>query len=79
MVSSERRRLVEDWAISSTGARNERLFVFDGLLRPLIFLTNCNEAFLISPSVAGGVKLNNILIFPHNALYNIIVFSTDLK
>jgi len=38
---------------------------FDGLLNPLIFLTNCNEAARISSSVAGGAKLNSVLIFLH--------------
>jgi hypothetical protein len=37
----------------------------DGLLKPLIFLTNCSEAARISSSVAGGSKLNNVLMFLH--------------
>jgi hypothetical protein len=40
VVASERRRRVETPAISSTAARNEPSFDFDGLLNPLIFLTN---------------------------------------
>src|ERR1700680_198066 len=40
LVSSERRRRLERPAPSSTAARNEASFAFDGLLNPLIFLTN---------------------------------------
>ena len=40
LVSSERRRLAEMPAISSTAAWNDSSFAFDGLLKPLIFLTN---------------------------------------
>src|SRR5437660_8644861 len=64
-VSRERRRLVETWAICSTAAENECSFAFDGWLNPLIFLTNCMEASRISSSVAGGSKLNRVLIFLH--------------
>jgi hypothetical protein len=64
-VSSERRRRVEIPAISSTAARNELSFAFDGLLKPLIFLTNWSEAARISSAVTGGSKLNRVLIFLH--------------
>jgi hypothetical protein len=65
LVSSERRRRVETPATSSTAARNAPSFAFDGLLNPLIFLTNCSEAARISSSVTGGSKLKRILIFRH--------------
>jgi hypothetical protein len=39
-VCSERRSRLEISAISSTAASNGASFVFDGLLKPLIFLTN---------------------------------------
>jgi len=55
-------------AISSTAARNEASFAFDGLLYPLIFLTNWSEAARISSSVVGGSKLKRVLIFMHIAL-----------
>src|SRR5579864_4693434 len=42
-VSSERRRRVEIPAISSTAARNDCSLAFDGLPKPLIFLTNWSE------------------------------------
>ncbi len=52
-------------AIASTAARNESSFAFDGLLNPLIFLTNWSEASRISSSVAGGSKLKRVLILLH--------------
>ena len=52
-------------AISSTAERNEPSFAFDGLVKPLIFLTNCKEAARTSSSVTGGSKLKRVLIFLH--------------
>ena len=51
--------------IPSTAARKAASFVFDGLLKPLTFRTNCREAARISSSVTGGEKLKRILIFRH--------------
>src|SRR6266704_5221499 len=62
-------RRVEIPAISSTAARNEESFVLDGLLKPLIFLTNCSDAARISSSVTGGSKLKSVLMFLHISLY----------
>src|SRR5579862_6910160 len=53
VVSSEYSRRVEIAAISSTAARNVVSLTFDGLLRPLIFRTNCSEAAWISSGVTG--------------------------
>src|SRR6202050_1792787 len=64
-VFSERRRRVEIPATSSTADRNKLSFAFDGLVNPLIFLTNWREAARISSSVTGGSKLNRIFIFLH--------------
>src|ERR1700730_6690606 len=64
-VSIERRRRVEIPAISSTAAMNKPSFAFDGLLKPLIFLTNWSEAARTSSSVTGGSKLKRGLIFLH--------------
>src|ERR1700680_3511728 len=64
-VSSERRSRVEIPAISSTAARNEPSFACDGLLNPLIFLTNWSEAARISSGVTGGLKLKRVLMFLH--------------
>jgi hypothetical protein len=52
-------------AISSTAARKEPSLAFDGLLKPLIFLTNWSDAARISSSVTGGSKLKRVLIFLH--------------
>jgi hypothetical protein len=65
VVSSERRSRWEIPAISSIAARNAPSFAFDGLLNPLIFLTNCSEAARTSPSVTGGSKLKSVLMFLH--------------
>ena len=52
-------------AIASTAAKNESSFAFDGLLKPLIFLTNWSEAARISSAVTGGSRLNRGFIFLH--------------
>src|SRR5436190_10237161 len=65
-VSRERKSLVEARATSSTATRNDRSFVFEGLLKPLIFRTNWSEAARISSPVAGGSKLKSTLMFRHN-------------
>jgi hypothetical protein len=49
-------------------ARNEASFAFDGLLNPLIFLTNWSEAARTSSSVTGGSKLKRTLMFLHISL-----------
>ena len=64
-VSSELRKLQETAAILSTAARNAASLAFDGLLKPLTFLTNCKEAARISSSVTGGSKLKRVLMFLH--------------
>jgi hypothetical protein len=67
-VSSELRRFLETAATSSTAARKEASLAFDGLLKPLIFLTNCSAAPRISSSVTGGSKLNRVLMFLHTSI-----------
>jgi len=52
-------------AIPSTAARKEASFAFDGVLNPLIFLTNWTDAARISSGVTGGSKLKSVLIFLH--------------
>jgi hypothetical protein len=52
-------------AMSSTAASKAPSLARDGLLKPLIFLTNCSDAARISSSVTGGSKLNNVLMFLH--------------
>jgi hypothetical protein len=68
-VASEPRRLLEIAAISSTAASNAASLTFDGLLKPLSFLTNCNEAARISSFVTGGSKLKRVLMFLHTTVY----------
>ncbi len=65
LVSRERRRQPEMAAISSIAAWNEASLALDGLLKPLIFLTNCSEAARTSSGVTGGSKLKSVLIFRH--------------
>src|SRR5260370_11101751 len=65
LVSSERSSRFEMAAISSTAAMNEVSLAFDGLLNPLIFLTNWSEAARISSGVTGGSKVKRVLIFLH--------------
>src|SRR5260370_31907136 len=43
-VSSEWRRRAEIAATSSIAAKNSASFAFDGLLKPVIFLTNSTDA-----------------------------------
>ena len=45
----------------------------DGLVKPLSFLTNCSDDARTSSSVAGGSKLNRVLMFRHMLqLYDIL-------
>ena len=55
-------------ATSSIAASNAASFAFDGLLKPLIFLTNWSEAARISSELTGGSKLKRVLIFLHIAM-----------
>jgi hypothetical protein len=55
-------------ATSSTARLNASSFVFDGLVKPLIFRTNCSEAARTSSSVTGGSKLNSGLMLRHMLL-----------
>jgi hypothetical protein len=65
VVSRECRRRVEIAAISSIAARKVASLALEGLLKPLIFLTNWSEAARTSSSVTGGSKLKSILMFRH--------------
>jgi hypothetical protein len=56
-------------AISSTAAKNTASLAFDGLLKPLTFLTNCNDAARISSSVTGGWKLKSVFMFLHTVVH----------
>src|SRR5262249_26723132 len=61
---SEDRSRPEILATSSI-PKNAASFALEGVLKPLIFLTNCSEAAWISASVTGGSKLNRVLMFLH--------------
>ena len=65
LVSREWSKCSETTAISSTAFWNCTSFVFDGLLKPVIFRTNCREAARISSAVGGGSKLKRGLMFLH--------------
>jgi hypothetical protein len=66
-VTSERIRILADAATSSTARSNAASFAFEGTLKPLSLRTNCSDASRISSSVAGGSKLNSVLMFRHMA------------
>ncbi len=51
--------------MSSTAALKAASFALEGMLKPLIFLTNCNDAARISSPVAGGSKLKSGRMFLH--------------
>jgi hypothetical protein len=63
---------METLATSPTATRNASSFPFDGLLKPVIFLTNCSDAARISSSVTGGSKLKRVLILRHMFLTSAI-------
>src|ERR1700677_3616869 len=67
VVSSECSSRAEISAISSIAAKNDASLAFDGLLKPVIFLTNCSDAARISSPLTGGSKLKRVLIFLHIA------------
>ena len=52
-------------ATASTARLNASSFVFDGLVKPLIFLTNWSDAARTSSSVVGGSKLKSGRILRH--------------
>ena len=65
LVSSELSRRAAIPEISSTAPRKASSLLLDGLLNPLIFLTNWSEAARISSPVTGGSKLKRGLILRH--------------
>ena len=52
-------------ATRSTARSKAASFAFDGRLKPDNFLTNCKEAARTSSLVAGGSKLNRVLMLLH--------------
>src|SRR5580693_9374553 len=50
---------------SSTASSNAASLACDGLLKPDSLRTNCSAEAWISSSLAGGSKLNNVLMLRH--------------
>src|SRR6185369_11834584 len=69
VVTRESMRTRAEAATSSTAFSNAASLALDGTLKPLSFRTNWSEASRISTSVAGGSKLNNVLMFRHMAIF----------
>lgn len=65
VVARDASRREETAATSSTAVRKAASLALEGLLKPLIFLTNWREAACTSSSVTGGSKLKSILMFRH--------------
>ncbi len=57
--------LVDDSAISKTAASNAALLALDGLLYPLIFLTNWSAAASISSWEAGSPVRRSVFMLLH--------------
>src|SRR2546426_9576291 len=64
-VTSESNRFRAAAVISVTARSNAASLARDGFVKPESFLTNWSEASRISSSVAGGSKLNSVLMFRH--------------
>ena len=54
-------------ATSSTASSKAAALTFEGRVKPLSLRTNCSDAARTSSSVAGGSKLNSVLILRHMA------------
>ena len=55
-------------ATSSTARSKAARLPIDGLVKPLSLRTNWSEAARISSSVAGGAKLNSVLMLRHTGV-----------
>src|ERR1700744_6581345 len=64
-VCSEIRRRRAEAETSATARSNASALACEGLLKPESFRTNCSAEAWISSSVAGGSKLNSVLMFRH--------------
>src|SRR6266436_9922093 len=64
-VCSEVSRRRAEAVTSATARSNALALAWDGLLKPDSFLTNCSAEAWISSSVAGGSKLNSVLMLRH--------------
>src|SRR5712671_2807483 len=73
-VFSEVSRRRAEAVTSATARSNASALACEGLLKPDSFLTNCSAEAWISSSVAGGSKLNSVLILRH--IYFLLVHPT---
>jgi hypothetical protein len=64
-VVSELMSVVAASLTCCTARLNAASLAFDGALKPLNLRTNCTAEARISSSVAGGAKLNRVLMFLH--------------
>src|SRR5262249_4031757 len=65
VVCKASRRRVAAPATSASAKLKACSLALEGLLKPLIFLTNCIEDARTSSGVTGGSKLKRFLIFLH--------------
>ena len=79
VVSSDRRKSAEMFAMASMAAWNEASFALEGLLMPLILRTNYREAARTSLSVTGGSKLKRSFMLRHMGSPIIIQQSRALR
>src|SRR6266700_1301121 len=73
-VCSEVSRRRAEAVTSATARSNASALPCEGLLKPDSFLTNCSAEAWISSSVAGGSKLNSVLMLRH--IYFLLVHPT---
>lgn len=66
-------------AISWMASLKAASLALEGLVKPLIFRTYWDDAARISSSVAGGSKLNRVLMFLHMSLLTACHSSHDEK
>src|SRR5712691_6493642 len=78
LVTSESSRFWATLPTSSMARLNAASFAFEGLLKPESFLTNWSDASPISSSVAGGSKLNKVLMFRHIIFSFPLLYHADL-
>src|ERR1700730_11605715 len=64
-VCSDARRRRAEAVTSATARSNASALACDGLLKPESFRTNCSAEAWISSSVAGGSKMNTVLMLRH--------------
>src|SRR5579864_660829 len=79
VVSRERSRRVEMAATSSMADWKASSLALEGLLKPVIFLTNWREAARTSSGATGGSKLKSVLMLRHMSLASVFYFMRVLR